>query len=38
MMATLSTVRKAVIAGELDLVMKGATDGRKRGRKASTLM
>ena len=34
LVATLSTVKKAAMAGELDLVMKGATDGRKKGRKA----
>lgn len=33
-MATLSIVKKAVMAGELYLVMKGATDGRKKGREA----
>ena len=32
--ATLSTEKTAVLAGELNLVMKGATAGRKRGRKA----
>jgi hypothetical protein len=32
--ATLSIVKKAVMAGELYLVMKGATDGRKKGREA----
>jgi hypothetical protein len=31
---TLSTVKKAVMAGELDVVMKGAADGCKKGRKA----